>query len=631
MRAFILCDVPVEYVRSTIGNDVRYRPDLAPTAGDAAALAAAIAELRPHAVVTDAALPSAVLAQWRAVMGTEPTVCVRVVDGAAEVDTTGADVAGGVAVRTVTAGADAAFRALAAAERYLLARRTAAPPVEDTWSRVAARTPYRRPADGADQSVLLIGAGVVNLVTASLLVRHGYRVTVLERSPDPRKDAEWSRYGCSRGGHNARMFTLTEADDYHDKVPVPPEHANTLFDRPPSELGWNILANTGPAERAWIQEFRRVPPWLARAYNADIFDLNRRSGMLWAEWMAANPGSFEDVYLRHDILRLYEDADHFAAGVRRQREAGALLDDYAPDRVRAEFPALAEAAPDVYAGGVLVRGFTLNVHDFMAQLLDELEKAGARLAFDERVETALRDRANRVAGVLTARGNFHRAHHYVVSPGVHGEDVLANTESAGQIHGVLGAWLTVPNLRPRLEHSLKVARRGHVAEDANVTVARDEHGAEVLVFGSGYGYTGADPANIDRAELSAIHAAIADTARRLFPRAHAAADITPGDPDARFCVRPWTASNLGLFETLPAANGAFVVSGGHNTGGFAQAPVVAEAVLDALAGRPHPMHTLYHPRRARHVLGDLPATPPALTETLPPRAAPAGERAHSIT
>ncbi|MCX2731731.1 FAD-binding oxidoreductase [Saccharopolyspora sp. NFXS83] len=597
----------------------------------AAALGSAIAELRPHVVVTAATLPNAVLARWRTVMGTEATVCVRVVDDADEVNAAGADAAGGVAVRIVTAGADAAFRALAVAERYLLARRTAAPPVEDSWSGLAARIPHRRPGDGADQSVLLIGAGVVNLVTASLLVRHGYRVTVLERSPDPRKNAEWPAYGCSRGGHNARMFTLTEADDYHDKVPVPPDQANTLFDRPPSELGWNILADTGPAERAWIQEFRRVPPWLARAYNTDIFDLNRRSGMLWADWMAADPASFDDVYLRHDILRLYEDADHFAAGIGRQRDAGALLDSYAPDRVRAEFPALAEAAPDAYAGGVLVRGFTLNVHDLIARLLDELEDAGARLSFDEEAETALRDRAGRVAGVLTARGNFHRADHYVVSPGVHGENMLANTESAGQIHGVLGCWLTVPNRRPLLEHSLKVARRGHVAEDANVTVARDEHGAEMLVFGSGYGYTGADPANIDRAELSAIHAAIADTARRLFPRAYAAAEITPGDPDARFCVRPWTASNLGLFETLPATNGAFVVAGGHNTGGFAQAPVVAEAVLNALAGRPHPMHTLYHPRRARDVLGDLPAAAPVPAETLPPRAVPAVEQPHPVT
>ncbi len=307
-----------------------------------------------------------------------------------------------------------------------------------------------------------------------------------------------------------------------------------------------------------------------------------------------------------------------------------MLDVYVSDRVRTEFPALAEAAPDAYAGGVLVRGFTLNVHDFIARLLDRLEAAGVRLGFDEQVDTMLHDRANRVAGVLTARGNFHRAHHYVVSPGVHGEDLLAKTESAGQIHGVLGCWLTVPNLRPRLEHSLKVARRGHIAEDANVTVARDEHGAEVLMFGSGYGYTGADLTNIDRAELAAIHAAIADTARRLFPRAYAAADITPGDPDARFCVRPWTASNLGLFETLPAANGAFVVTGGHNTGGFAQAPVIAEAVLDALARRPHPMHMLYHPRRSRHVFSDLPAASPASTEARPPRAVPAWEQAQPV-
>ena len=40
-----------------------------------------------------------------------------------------------------------------------------------------------------------------------------------------------------------------------------------------------------------------------------------------------------------------------------------------------------------------------------------------------------------------------------------------------------------------------------------------------------------------------------------------------------------------------------VLAGGHNTGGFAQSPEVAEAVACALEGRPHPMHTLYHPQR----------------------------------
>jgi D-amino-acid dehydrogenase len=68
----------------------------------------------------------------------------------------------------------------------------------------------------------------------------------------------------------------------------------------------------------------------------------------------------------------------------------------------------------------------------------------------------------------------------------------------------------------------------------------------------------------------------------------------------RFCVRAWTASSLGILEIVKKADGGIlVVAGGHNTGGFAQAPVVAEAVLAALQGKHHLMHTLYQPNRLR--------------------------------
>jgi D-amino-acid dehydrogenase len=53
-----------------------------------------------------------------------------------------------------------------------------------------------------------------------------------------------------------------------------------------------------------------------------------------------------------------------------------------------------------------------------------------------------------------------------------------------------------------------------------------------------------------------------------------------------------------LFETVPTAGGGLaIITGGHNTGGFAQAPSVGQAVIGALAGRHHPMHVLYDPFR----------------------------------
>ncbi|HEY6738013.1 MAG TPA: FAD-dependent oxidoreductase, partial [Actinopolymorphaceae bacterium] len=409
--------------------------------------------------------------------------------------------------------------------------------------------------------------------------------------------------GCSWGGENARMFTLTEADDYHDHVPGT-SHAHRVFEQPPSRSGWDIRRRRDlPADHAWVQEFKRVPPWLARGYNHDIFGLNRRSGELWDDWLRSDPEFFASAHLRQDVLRLYEDPGHFEEALVRQHQVGATLAHYRPEQIRERWPTLAEAAPDAFAGGILVRGFTVNVHDFLRRLVEDLEASGSHVRFDVRVTAVRRDGRDRVSGVQTTDGPY-AARHYLISPGVYGNDLLEGTLSDAQIHGVLGCWATVPDLGPSLENSLKVGRRGHIVEDANVTVAKDREGRPILIVGSGYGWTGSDPTNIEQSELDALHRGVADTIRRLFPRAYEAVGGEPGlRASQTFCVRPWTASNLGLFETVPAGSGVVVIADGHNTGGFAQAPVIAEAVLAAVQGKHHPMHALYHPGRTDLALG----------------------------
>ncbi|MFD0266241.1 FAD-dependent oxidoreductase [Streptomyces sp. NPDC127106] len=60
------------------------------------------------------------------------------------------------------------------------------------------------PEAGGPRDAFLIGAGVVNLVTALHLADHGYRVTVVDRSPAP-GTAGWQAYGCTHAGDDARM------------------------------------------------------------------------------------------------------------------------------------------------------------------------------------------------------------------------------------------------------------------------------------------------------------------------------------------------------------------------------------------------------------------------------------------
>lgn len=586
LRALIV--VPDESNKSAcLADELIYASHL----GDATdkLFADALVASEANVVIHQREFDRATLGCWRAAHRSGPLVSVRIGQGSHPVASLAhpdewarlEGVCEGVHLLAVPTSEDALARALGAAERT---RQHAVSP----------RVRLAQSLGGRAPKVLMIGLGVVNLVTAYKLATAGFEVSALDAGPDPRLERSWRSYGCSRGGANARMFTLTEADDYHDRA-LGRQPVNAQFRRPVSRRGW-MLCDPGAAEEEWIRDFERVPAWLARAYNADTLALNRASGILWDDWIRAEPQLFEDVELQADILRIYSDAAQFVESLCRQNSVGATKRVYSTADVRTAHPALGNAAADAVAGGILVKGFTLQVHDFMAKLLDGLESIGADVRFDVRVSELIRDE-DRVAGAVVGE-SVVQSDHYVLSPGTELSSLSLPPALRNRVHGVLGCWATVPNIEPRLTNSLKLARLGHLAEDTNVTVARDGRGDPVLVFGSGYGYVGSR-GEIDGRELEVLFKALLDTIRVYFPQSLEASGTDRVRESFRHCVRPWTPSNLGIFEMEPTSQGLAIWTGGHNTGGFAQAPVVAEAVHAALRGEPHPMHVAYAACRQR--------------------------------
>jgi glycine/D-amino acid oxidase-like deaminating enzyme len=575
----LVAGAPPEPDRS--GPAVEHRPDL--VGADPEAVAAALAARVPDVYVAAREPGPDALARWRAAAGAAPLLAVT--------DSPGTD----------SPGTDSGYARHGIARLRLdtLAYPEVLAAAERAWNDLVSRPPVRRPPPAGPGTVTVVGAGVVNLVTALGLVRAGHAVTVYDRAPDPRAGADWTAYGCSRGGGDGRMFTLTEADSYNDRSWAADGRSNGLLDRPVSGYGWRVLdpARCGERERQWAADFHRVPPWLAASFNADIFAVNQAAAPLWDRLIEKRPELFGAGY-QDGILRLYSDAAYFRRHIERNRRVGAVRRVLDPAEVAADYPALAAAcAGGALAGGMEVTGFTVDIHGFLGRLVTLLERLGVEFRWGVPV-SAVRWADGTVDGVQVPDGVV-RSRHYVLSPGAYGHQLLAGTDTAGEIQGMLGVWLTVPNTRPRLGRSLKVARAGHKAEETNVTVGTDAAGEPVLICGSGYGWTGLDPTNIDPAELEELYRALEDTVRTLFP--HTTGDLTP---TRRLCVRPWTASCLGVFEQVPVRGGGLlVVTGGHNTGGFAQAPVIAEAVRDALAGRTHPMHTRYHPARLRRFYG----------------------------
>jgi D-amino-acid dehydrogenase len=435
--------------------------------------------------------------------------------------------------------------------------------------------------------VTLVGVGAINTVVALTLQQHGFAIEMFDAAPDPRANHPWTTYGCSRGGANARMYTATEADEYSG-LSTPTGNVD-IFDERPDELGWDVRGHRGrPDDEAWIREYKSVSPLEAEESRHRIHATNKAAALGWEQLFEMYPALADETNLCRGIIRAYNTPATVEYAVRRHRSVGDLQEVFDEAELRHTAPALAGAAVGSIAGGIRVGGFTLDIHRFLDVALAALDEGSARISFSSPVDAVECDELGRVRAIRV-HGQALPVQHLVVSPGAYGADLLSQLGVGGQVAGVLGLWHTLPNVAGQRQ-SIKVTRRNEVAEDANITVGRVD-GDDSLIIGSGYGFVGVDPSNIDLRAIRAIQLSVDEMMRDLMPGPYEAG----GGPrwlegEQRYCVRPWTARSVGLFEHRPAANGHCVIVGGHNTGGFAQAPEVADAVRALLTGASHPLH-----------------------------------------
>lgn len=452
-----------------------------------------------------------------------------------------------------------------------------------------------------NKKIVLVGAGVVNLVSAYYLSQQGYELTIIDKAPAPSQKKDWKKFGCTFGGENVRMYSYTEADNYNEKGSQLYSSMDKAFSEVIDDGGW-LIKNSSTfteSERSWIEDFNNVDAQDAIQYNEEIYQINIASGGLWDDWMQENPILFDNAEVRRDIFRIYSDPSDFEAAQQLHGRLGSLIRVVEKEEVEHSYPLFraAEAAGQL-GGCMLVNGFTLKVHTLCENILSHLIAQGAEVRWNSCFSGIEKDHLGKVKGILVD-GALETYDHYLLSLGAYAGNTLANTQTKNQLHGVLGIWLTLPNLYPELEHSMKIHKTGHVGEDTNVTLI-NQNGKPALVLGSGYGYTGnATSNNVQTSELKGLYDSLKQTAQVYFPEAYEQVCST-ADDFQKYCVRGWTPTGLGIFEDIPAQNnGKLIITGGNNTGGFTQAPLIADAVLKALDCQTHPMHTLFDPRRMK--------------------------------
>lgn len=599
MKILVTFPLSPQLLQSGVGDAVLYRPQL-DGVGDRG-LQRALVEHRPDALLVHGeGIGREVLGAWQRATGHRVELICCGASAGPDTRSSGrfaGSAVPGVGVHRISPAVDSLtrdLRALAVAERRITHHRAV---------RRLAPLGIRPDACGdlTGVPVTLVGAGIVNLMTAVQLLERGAEVEILEARPDPRNHPPWLRLGTTHGGANGRMFCFTEADNYNEKGRLAYAKMQQVFRRTVRQGGWLAIEPQGlrPEERAWLDAFHAVPRWLAETFTEDIHGFTADSFPLWQDLRRRKPQLFDQVGFVADVLKLYAEAEKAEAAAAMEARLGSLIRRLDPDALAERHPACREAIADGRIGGAMeVRGFTLRIHDFVSRLLAHLEGLGVRLRWNQPVQHVERSADGLVSGLVTGDGVM-RSKHYVLSPGVYGEGLLAGTRSAGKIQGIAGLWMSFANLEPRLGHSIKLHREGHVGEDANINLSQDGEGRPILVLGSGYGFLGSRQLDMGSAEIARLFEALDETVRRYFPRAHARARRDGSlEASRRACVRPFTSTGLGIFEVLGTSQGGrLVVATGHNTGGFAQAPAVAEAVAATLEGGFHRMQALYDPER----------------------------------
>jgi len=88
------------------------------------------------------------------------------------------------------------------------------------------------------KKVILVGTGVVNLITAYFLSKKNYQLVMIDKAASPFEKSSWKSQGCTFGGENVRMYTYTEADNYNEKGNQLYSKMDEAFEKVIDENGW---------------------------------------------------------------------------------------------------------------------------------------------------------------------------------------------------------------------------------------------------------------------------------------------------------------------------------------------------------------------------------------------------------
>lgn len=279
--------------------------------------------------------------------------------------------------------------------------------------------------------VLVLGSGVIGVGTAWYLSQAGFRVTVIDRQPEPAMEASFANAGQISFGYSTPwaapgipLKALRWLFQRHAPLAIRPD--GTWF-----QLQWmlQMLRNCG-AVRYAVNKERMLR--LAQ-YSRECLDALRRETGL--EYEGRQGGTLQ-------VFRTQSQLDAAARDIEVLREAGVAFELLGREALATAEPALARVR-DTLVGALRLPGDeTGDCRLFTLRLAERCRRAGVVFEFGRSVE-ALRSEGDRIVGALVD-GRLRRADQYVLALGC---DSRMLAETAGlslPVYPMKGYSLTLP-------------------------------------------------------------------------------------------------------------------------------------------------------------------------------------------
>ncbi len=407
---------------------------------------------------------------------------------------------------------------------------------------------------------IVVGAGVVGVLTAEALVRRGLRVQVIDRGPCAASATSYANAGQLSFGYSGPWAT--------------------------PGLAWRVpgmlLDPNGPLRIAPADDWSgalyqmRWLYWFLRSTRQAAFEQNKRRILALSSFSRAMFGAVLDrlggIDFHHKeegTLQLFRDAGKFEHALKHDlpqlQRANVRLTVADTDACCTKEPALARVR-DSIAGGLIFRDDAIgDCRMFTAAVAARLADLGVVFSYGEdviRIDTDWRAR-----GVTTSRGNQYLANQVVVAAASWSRDLLLPLGLSLPVAPVKGYSLTAPVISGANAPVATI-----IDESSKIAVTRL---GPVLRAGGTAEISGFNlRANPRRAQL------LARTVQTLFP---GAVDLSAGGAVETWCgLRPMTPDGTAVIgKTL---NAGLFTNVGHGTLGWTQAAGSAEHLARVMCG-----------------------------------------------